>query len=74
MKFTNNLALKVIENEINFLYKLIEDKDERIKELEKQLQKEREKNTFKFTGLQDGAMLLNNNNEEKTAYFGYNTL
>ncbi|WP_304427697.1 hypothetical protein [Romboutsia ilealis] len=43
MKFTNNLALKVIENEINFLYKLIEDKDERIKELEKQLQKEREK-------------------------------
>lgn len=74
MKFTNNLALKVIENEINFLYKLIEDKDERIKELEKQLQKEREKNTFKFPGLQNGAMLLSNNNEEKTTYFGYNTL
>lgn len=40
-KESSNLALKVIENEIKFLYKLLEDKDARIKELEKQIQKEK---------------------------------
>lgn len=74
-KESSNLALKVIENEIKFLYRLLEDKDARIKELEKQIQKEREKNTFRFTGLQDDVMLLKCNNEEKTTkYVGYNTL
>ena len=57
-KESSNLALKVIENEIKFLYRLLEDKDARIKELEKQIQKEREKNTIRFTGLPDDVMLL----------------
>ncbi|HBF7594834.1 TPA: hypothetical protein KOX39_003449 [Clostridioides difficile] len=44
MANSSALALKVIENEINFLNKLIENKDVKIKELEHQLEVERNKN------------------------------
>lgn len=47
---SSGLALKVIENELAFLNKLIEDKDKKIKDLEHQLMQERAKNTFRLDG------------------------
>ena len=44
MNRASNLALKSIENELNNLYKIIEAKDEQIKELKAQLNKEKAEN------------------------------
>ena len=43
---SSRLAIKVIENELAFLNRLIEDKDRKIKELEQQLEQEKLKNAF----------------------------
>lgn len=43
---SSSLALKVIENEINFLNRLIEEKDKKIKELETTLAVEKSKNSI----------------------------
>lgn len=61
---SSGLALKVIENEINFLNRLLEEKDKKIKELEHQLELEKSKNKTKIT-VHD--MIYR-------PYVGYNTL